>query len=101
MYIRSGLKTDQDSYLGQMNINSIRNMFDLLMNIIKYEIDVFMISETKIDNNFPVSQFTITDYSIPFKPDSTSHGGGIILFVMEDIPYKIIKTVLLIWKGFS
>ena len=34
---------------GQININSIRNKFDLLMNIIKTEIDIFMTSETKID----------------------------------------------------
>ena len=44
----------------QLNITSIRNKFDLLMNIIKNEIDAFMISETKIDNNFPISQFTTT-----------------------------------------
>ena len=29
---------------GQINIKSIRNKFDLLMNIIKNEIDIFMIS---------------------------------------------------------
>ena len=51
-----------------------------------------MISETKIDNSFPISQFTMTDYSIPFRLDRTSHGGGILLFVREDIPCKIIKT---------
>ena len=39
---------------GQTNINSVRNKFDLLMNIIKNEIDI-MISETKIDNSFPIS----------------------------------------------
>ena len=39
---------------GQININSIRNKFDLLMNIIKNEIDILMISETKIDNSFLV-----------------------------------------------
>ena len=51
-----------------------------------------MISETKIDNSFPISQFTMTGYSIPFRLDRTSHGGGILLFVREDIPCKIIKT---------
>ena len=77
---------------GQMNINSIRNKFDLLMNIIKNEIDILMISETKIDNSFPISQFTMTGYSIPFRLDRTRHGGGILLFFREDIPSKIIKT---------
>ena len=48
------------------------------MKIIKSEIDIFMISETKIDNTFPISQFTMTGYSIPFRLDRTSHGGGIL-----------------------
>ena len=34
----------------------------------------------------------MTGYSIPFRLDWTSHGGGILLFVREDIPCKIIKT---------
>ena len=76
----------------QISINSVRNKFDLLMNIIKNEIDILMISETKIDNNFPISQFTMTGYSIPFRLDRASHGSGILLFVREDIPSKIIKT---------
>ena len=62
------------------------------MNIIKKEIDIFMISETKTDNSFPKSQFTKTAYSIPFRLDWTSHAGGILLFVREDIPCKITKT---------
>ena len=60
---------------GQININSIRNKFDLLMNIIKNEIDIFMISETKIDNSFPISKFSIKGCSIIFRLDRTSHWG--------------------------
>ena len=74
----------------QITINSIRNKFDLLLNIIKNEID--MISETKIGNCFPISQFTMTGYSIPFRLDRTSRGDEIILFVREDVPCKTIKT---------
>ena len=59
---------------GQINIKSIRNKSDFLMNIIENEIYIFMISEIKIDNSFPISQFTITGYSIPFRLDRTSHG---------------------------
>ena len=77
---------------GQININSMRNKFDLLMYIIKNEIDIFMISETKIDNSFLISQFTMTGYSVPFRLDRTSCGGGILLFVREDNLCKIIKT---------
>ena len=51
-----------------------------------------MISETKIGSSFPIFQFAMTGYSIPFRRDRTSHGGGILLLVREDIPFKIIKT---------
>ena len=78
--------------LNLINVNSIRNKFDLLMNIFKNDIDILMISETKIDSSFPISQFTMTGYSIPFRIDRTSHGGGILLFVRKEIPCKIIKT---------
>ena len=62
------------------------------MNIIKSEIDISMVSETKTDNSFAISQFTMTGYLIPFRLDRTSDGGRILFFVREDISCKIIKT---------
>ena len=47
---------------GQININLIRNKFNLVMNITKNQLDIFVISETKIDNSFAISQFTMTGY---------------------------------------
>ena len=34
----------------------------------------------------------MTRYSIPFRLDRTTHGGGILLLVREDILCKVIKT---------
>ena len=36
-----------------LNFNSIRNKFDFVADIIKDNIDIFMISETKVDDVFP------------------------------------------------
>ena len=36
-----------------------------------------LISETKVDNAFPVSQFCVPGYSVPFRLDRTEKGGGI------------------------
>ena len=52
-----------------------------------------MISETKIDNTFPDSQFLIKDFAIPYRLDCTVKGGGILLCIREDIPSKRIKKV--------
>ena len=51
-----------------------------------------MVSETKLDDTFPTSQFLMQGYSTPFRKDQTSKGGGILLYVREDISCKIIKT---------
>ena len=71
-----------------LNVNSIRHKFDQLKYLIKDNIDILIITETKIDASFPEGQFLIPGYSNPFRLDRNSHGGGILIFVREDIPCK-------------
>ena len=72
--------------LGQININSIRNKFGLLFSLVSNNIDVLLISETKIDNTFPVSQFCVPGYSMPFRLDRTRNGGVIMLYFKKHTP---------------
>ena len=51
-----------DNRIGQININSIRNKFDLLMSIIKNEIDILMISESKIDKLISYLLWQVTQF---------------------------------------
>ena len=60
-----------------MNISSIRNKFELLKEQMKGNIDILMISETKIDNTFPHSQFLIDGLSRPCRLDRDLIGVGI------------------------
>ena len=41
--------------IGHLNINSLRNKFEILEELIKdkNKIDIFLMSETKLDNSFP------------------------------------------------
>ena len=77
--------------VGQLNINSIRNKFDALCSIFKQKIDVLLVSETKIDDTFPLAQFCVEGYSTPYRLDGTRKGGGLLLYVRGDIPSKQIK----------
>ena len=52
-----------------LNINSLRNKFDSLMNQIKGNVDILVISETKLDESFPVGQFKIPGFATPFCRD--------------------------------
>ena len=42
--------------LAQINFNSIRNKFDVLMTGIQNKVDILLISETKLDETFPTRQ---------------------------------------------
>ena len=45
------------------------NKFDPLIDQIKGNVDVHVISEAKLDESFPVGQFTIPGFSFPFSRD--------------------------------
>ena len=68
----------------------IKEQSDMLSELIKGFVDVFMISETKLDDSFPEGQFFIDDYHTPFRYDRNGNGGGTLLYVHEDIPAKVI-----------
>ena len=67
----------------QININSIRNKFDPLMAVVAGNIDILLITETKINSTFPVNQFYLNGYNVPYKHDRNTDGGGIlVMFAM-------------------
>ena len=56
---------------------------------------MLLISETKIDNTFPVSQLCVPGYSVPLRLDRTGNEGGIMSYVKEHIPCRIISKLIL------
>ena len=55
--------------LGQLNINSIRNKFSFLASQIGNNLDVLLISETKLDDTFPTAQFLLDGFKKPYRLD--------------------------------
>ena len=70
----------------------IPNKFDLFSEQIKGTIDVLKISETKTDDSFPIGQFLIEGFCTPYRLDRNSKGGGVLLYVREDIPSNLITV---------
>ena len=52
--------------------------------------DILLISETKLDKSFPIGQFQI-GFSIPYRRDRDKKGGGILLYVREDILSNLVS----------
>ena len=74
--------------IAQLNINSITHKFDQLSFIIQGNVDVLLVSETKLNETFPTDQFHIAGYSQPYRRDRNRYGGGVMIFVREDLPSK-------------
>ena len=74
--------------IGHLNINSLRNKFESLKLLIKDNIDIMVITESKLDSTFPSEQFAIEGYNLPYRLDRDARSGGVIIYVREDIPCR-------------
>ena len=74
------------------NINAINNKFEQLKYIIKNNIDVLIVIETKLDFSFPSSQISRDEFAQPFPRDRNKNRCGVMTFVRYDIPSKEIEV---------
>ena len=65
--------------IAHLNINSLRNKSEFLVEFTRGKVDILMISETKIDESFPLGQFKVNGFNKPFRLDRNIKGGGIML----------------------
>ena len=77
--------------IGTLNINSLASKFDQLREVIGDHLDILTIQETKLDSSFPPGQFVIDGYSEPYRLDRDRNGGGVMIYVREDIPSKLLN----------
>ena len=85
----SELKEMRKSYVkniivGQLNINSLRNKFLSVKELLSHNLDLLVINETKLDDSCQC-----------LRKDRNIFGGGLCLYINEDIPSKRIHTKLL------
>ena len=93
-----GLQTLQDDrvkfhinpLLGQLNINSLRNKLADFRIIFKDLSLDFVLSETKLDENFSTAQFNLEGYEIRSRKDRDKYGGGLIEFVKKGFIWKTL-----------
>ena len=50
-----------------------------------------MVTETNLDETFPLGQFYVEGFTMPYRLDRNRNGGGVIIYVREDIPSKILE----------
>ena len=77
--------------VGNLNINSIPNKFDALKTILPGNIDIFVVTETKLDSTFETVQFCIHGFNEPYRLDRNRNGGGILIYIREGIPSRLLN----------
>ena len=80
--------------IAHLNINFLEPKFEGLKSLIKDNVDILLISETKLDDTYPVGQFLIEGYSEPIRLDRNCHGGGLLFYMRSDLPCKELKCQL-------
>ena len=64
----------------------------MLSILMKNKVGILTIAETKIDESFPSDQFLIDNYKIPYRLDKTKTSGGLLVYVLQDIPSKLLNN---------
>ena len=89
------IKTSGNLLIGHLNINSIRNKVNMLSYMIKNKIDILMISESKLGDSFPTSQFAIGSFTELFRLDNTRNGGVMLVYVKNNITATLLTSYTL------
>ena len=63
-----------------------------MKSLLKGKFDILTINESKLYSYFRTTQFLIDAYSKAFRFDRNRNGGGVLLFVREDIACKELKS---------
>ena len=67
-----------------LNINGLRNKFFEVHDMLSENLlDVFFISESKLDSSFPNAQFQVPGFK-----HYRAHGGGIAAYIRNDLPHR-------------
>ena len=88
---RTKSKPPKNLYFRHLNINSIRNKFDSVQEIIQNTFHIFLFTKTKTDSSFPSQQFSIPEYQI-FQKDRNAHEGGLLLYVNQHLNCKVLTN---------
>ena len=78
--------------IAHLNINFLYNKFEGLKLFIQDKFDILVLSETKLDDTYMSNQSQIEGFSIPFRNDRNAHGGGLLIYVRDAIPCKILTN---------
>ena len=81
-------KYSKNIILSYLNINSTRNKFDSVRAALLNYVDIFIATETKINESFPTAQFAIDGFHTRLRLDTTDKSGVLLVYVRSYLPLR-------------
>ena len=53
-------------------------------------VDILILTETKLHDSFPTSQYMVDGFSMPYRQDRNRIGDGIMIYNCDNIPSKLL-----------
>ena len=78
--------------MGHLRINLLRNKFESIKPI-SPNFNIFLVSETKLDESFQNNQFSTSGYGM-FRQDRNYFDGGLCIYVKENITFRQLNLHL-------
>ena len=88
------LQNAKNVTIGALNVNSLRNKIGAVKELTTNNIDICLLSATKIDESFPNQQFNVSNYKT-FRRDRNKHGWGLLFYINDNIPCKLINDQII------
>ena len=89
------VKTVNRIIIGNFNINSILSNFDQLKLFVQGKVDTLIVTGTKLDSTSLTSQLMMYGYNEPYSSNRNRNWAGILIYVREDMPSKVLVDHLL------
>ena len=77
--------------IGNLNVASLPGRIDEVRTVVTGKVDILILTETHLDDSFPIGQFLIDGFKTPYRQDRNRSGGVIMIYVREDIPSKVLE----------
>ena len=77
--------------IAHLNVNAISNKSDSISFMIKINVVILLISETKLDVSFPAAQIKMLALRMSYLYDRDSSGGELFSYIVDDILTKLLK----------
>ena len=76
--------------MGHLNINSVTNKLEALSYITDNNINLLLISKTKLDHSFPTAQFQMKDFNVPCRCERNRKDSVLLEYIHDNIQCKLL-----------